>query len=85
MITRHFRILSHLKDGQREGLSGPRLSTKAGIPQFLLNQYMEQIRQWDEAKIEHTFTVLQDTDRALKSSSVPPHIWLENFVLKTCS
>jgi DNA polymerase III subunit delta len=84
MITRHFRILGQLKEGQREGLSGMRLSTKAGIPQFLLTQYMEQIRVWDENKIERTFNVLQDTDRALKSSSVPPHVWLENFVLKTC-
>jgi DNA polymerase III subunit delta len=85
MITRHFRILSQIKDGQKDGLQGVRLSTKAGIPQFLLTQYLEQIRNWDESKIERTFTVLQDTDRALKSSSVPPHVWLENFVLKTCS
>lgn len=85
MITRHFRILSQLKDGQKDGLSGTRLSTKAGIPQFLLNQYMAQIRLWDETKIQKTFAVLQDTDRALKSSSVPSHVWLENFVLKTCS
>lgn len=85
MITRHFRILAQLKDGHREGLTGTRLSTKAGIPQFLLTQYMDQIRKWDESKIEKTFTVLQDTDRALKSSTVPPHVWLENFVLKTCS
>lgn len=84
MITRHFRILGQLKEGQKEGLSGNRLSTKAGIPQFLLTQYLEQIRMWDENKIEKTFAVLQDTDRALKSSSVPPHVWLENFVLKTC-
>lgn len=85
MITRHFRILGQLKEGQREGLQGTRLSTKAGIPQFLLTQYLEQIRLWDESKIEKTFHVLQDTDRALKSSSVPPHVWLENFVLKTCN
>ncbi len=85
MITRHFRILSNLKDGQREGLAGTRLLAKAGIPNFLLNQYMEQIRHWDDSKIERTFNVLQDTDRALKSSSVPSHVWLENFVLKTCS
>lgn len=85
MITRHFRILANLKDGQREGLNGQKLSIKAGIPGFLLGQYLDQIRQWDESKIQKTFTVLQDTDRALKSSSVPPHVWLENFVLKTCS
>lgn len=85
MITRHFRILSQLKDGQRSGLSGQRLATHSGIPQFLLTQYLEQIRHWDENKIQRTFNVLQDTDRALKSSSVPSHVWLENFVLKTCS
>jgi DNA polymerase-3 subunit delta len=85
MISRHFRILAQLKDGQRDGLSGQRLATQAGIPQFLLTQYLEQIRHWDENKIQRTFTVLQDTDRALKSSSVPSHVWLENFVLKTCS
>lgn len=85
MISRHFRILGQIKHGQREGLSGGRLSAKAGVPQFLLGQYLDQIRLWDENKINKTFTVLQDTDRALKSSSVPGHVWLENFVLKTCS
>lgn len=85
MITRHFRILAQLKDGQRHGLTGQRLGTKAGVPAFLLTQYMEQIRQWDEPKIQKTFAVLMDTDRALKSSMVPPHVWLENFVLKTCN
>jgi DNA polymerase-3 subunit delta len=85
MITRHFRILAQLKDGQKAGLYGAKLSTKAGIPQFLLNQYLAQTGNWNENKIEQTFGVLEDTDRALKSSSVPGHVWLENFVLKTCS
>ena len=85
MVSRHFRILANIKDGQREGLSGPRLSTKAGIPNFLLNQYLDQVRHWDDCKIEKTFNVLKDTDRALKSSGVPAHVWLENFVIKTCS
>lgn len=84
MISRHFRILAQLREGQKEGLSGPRLSTKAGVPQFLLGQYMQQIRHWDDGKIARTFAALLDTDRALKSSSVPSHVWLENFVLQTC-
>jgi len=84
MISRHFRILSAMREGQKEGLSGPRLATKAGVPQFLLTQYLDQLRHWDDAKINKTFAVLLDTDRALKSSSVPSHVWLENFVLQTC-
>ena len=85
MINRHFRILAALKEGQKEGVSGQRLCTKAGIPQFLLSQYMEQIRRWDDGKISRTFAALVDTDRALKSSAVPSHVWLENFVLQTCN
>lgn len=85
MISRHFRILGNLREGMREGLTGQRLATKAGVPQFLLDQYLQQIRRWDERKISQTFAALLDTDRALKSSSVPSHVWLENFVLQTCS
>ncbi len=84
MISRHFRILAQLKEGQKDGLSGPRLSSKAGIPQFLLPQYLDQLRHWEEGKIARAFSALVDTDRALKSSTVPSHVWLENFVLQTC-
>lgn len=84
MISRHFRILSNLREGHKEGLSGPKLATKAGVPQFLLGQYLDQLRHWDDSKINKTFAVLLDTDRALKSSGVPSHVWLENFVLQTC-
>ncbi len=84
MITRHIRILAQLKAASREGLSGPKLCAKAGIPQFLLNQYLCQTRSWSEDKLSQTIEVLYKTDRALKSSHLPSHVWLENFILKTC-
>jgi DNA polymerase-3 subunit delta len=84
MITRHIRILALLKEGQREGLSGPRLCAKVGIPQFLLTQYLDQTRSWTEGKLSETIEILHKTDRALKSSSLPSHVWLENFILQTC-
>jgi DNA polymerase III subunit delta len=84
MITRHFRVLSALKEGQRAGLSGQKLAVKAGIAPFLLNNYLDQLRAWDETKIRRTFGLLLETDRALKSSNVPGHVWLENFILKSC-
>lgn len=84
MIQRHFRILSKIKEGVREGLGGGRLCARAGVPQFLLTQYVEQARLWDEGKIQEAFGLLLDTDRALKSSTVPSHVWLENFVMQTC-
>jgi DNA polymerase-3 subunit delta len=84
LITRHVRILAHINEGVERGLSGSRLSTKAGIPQFFLEDYMGQARHWDQTKIRKTLNSLLDTDRALKSSSGSSHIWLENFILQTC-
>ena len=85
MISRHVRILKLINDGIREGLSGQKLSSRAGVQPFRLKTYVEQARVWNQQKIERTFRALLDTDRALKSSPVASHIWLENFVVQTCS
>lgn len=84
MISRHVRILSMIKEGQKDGMTGPRLCAKAGIPQFLLNQYLTQVRLWSDDKITKTHRALLETDKALKSTALPAHVWLENFILKTC-
>jgi DNA polymerase-3 subunit delta len=84
LLNRHFRILSQLKALAPTGLSGPKLCSKVGIPQFLLNNYMSQARLWTEAKFSRMFSLLALTDKALKSSSVAGHIWLENLILKAC-
>lgn len=85
LVSRHVRILKLVSDGMREGLSGQRLSSRAGISPYFLRSYVEQARSWNDRKIDHTFQALIDTDRALKSSPVASHIWLENFVVQTCS
>lgn len=85
LVSRHVRILKLVNEGLREGLSGQRLSERAGAPPFFLKQYVEQSRGWSAPKIERTFRALLDTDRALKSSPVSSRIWLENFIVQTCS
>lgn len=85
LVTRHVRILKLVSDGLKEGLSGGRLSSRAGVSPYFLKSYIDQARAWNERKIERTFQALLDTDRALKSSPVAAHIWLENFVVQTCS
>lgn len=84
LLNRHFRILSQLKALSSLSLTGPKICSKVGIPQFLLNNYMGQARIWSESKIVRIFSLLALTDRALKSSNVASHIWLENFILKAC-
>ena len=84
LISRHVRILKLVSDGLREGLQGARLSSRAGVSPYFLRSYVDQSRTWSEMKIESTFRALLDTDRALKSSPVASHIWLENFIIRTC-
>lgn len=85
LITRHVRILHSVREGIAAGLSGARLSTQAGVPQFFLQEYVTQSRGWPPDRLTKTLQALHETDKALKSSPVSSHIWLENFVIRTCS
>ncbi len=85
MLARHIRILARLKEGQKQKLSKNQLAVKAGIPPYFLNSYLSQSALWSEKQIDQAISLLFETDKALKSSSLPSHIYLENFVLKTCS
>lgn len=84
LVARHVRILLTLKRGTEEGLHGAKLAHYAQIPPYFLENYIDQARLWTTKKLETTLVVLSETDKALKSSPLSSHIWLENMVLKTC-
>jgi DNA polymerase III subunit delta len=84
MVQRHIRLLRQTKVGEEQGYSGRELSSFAGVPYYFLKEYCNQAKMWNERKIDKTFKILCDTDRALKSSPVSSHIWLENFIMQTC-
>jgi DNA polymerase III subunit delta len=84
LIHRQMRILAAVAEGKRAGLTGSRLSQKIGVPEFFMKQYIEQAHLWDHSKLNGAIKALQETDKALKSSPIASHIWLENFILKTC-
>jgi DNA polymerase-3 subunit delta len=81
LIHRQIRILSALYEGKKQGLNGLRLSQKIGVPEFFMKQYIEQLRLWDQEKLTGAIRALHETDKALKSSPVSSHIWLENFIV----
>ncbi|WP_374079372.1 DNA polymerase III subunit delta [Bdellovibrio bacteriovorus] len=85
LVARHVRILLTLKRGVEEGLHGAKLAHYAQVPPYFLESYLDQSRLWTAKKLEQTLVVLSETDKALKSSPLSSHIWLENMVLKTCS
>lgn len=84
LLARHVRILVQVKHGQELGFYGGKLAEKAQLPTYFLDEYTDQARLWSTKKLYQLLEVLSDTDRALKSSPVSSHIWLENLVLQSC-
>lgn len=84
LVARHIRLLLLIKKGLDEGLHGAKLAHYAQIPPYFLESYVDQNRSWSVRKLEQTLAILSDTDKALKSSPLSSHIWLENMVLKVC-
>lgn len=85
LVARHIRLLMVIKNGQEQGLYGSKLAAHAQVPPYFLDQYLQQTKLWSMRKLERTLVVLAETDKALKSSPLSSHIWLENMVLKVCS
>lgn len=84
MIARHIRILLMIKQGQEMGMAGQKLAAFAQVPAYYLHDYVNQARLWNVKKLETALLILSETDRALKSSPLSAHIWLENLVFKIC-
>ena len=85
LLARHFRILFQLKRNQTQGLHGARLAQALQIPPYFLNQYLEQGRVWSENQLMQILVILSTTDRALKSSPLAGHLWLESLILQVTS
>jgi len=85
LVARHMRILLTVRAGLDQGIGGAKLAGLAGVAPYFIENYCDQARLWSIAKIEDSLVVLHETDKALKSSPLSSHIWLENLVLKSCS
>ncbi len=84
LVARHMRILLLIKQGLERNLAGSKLAQAAMVPSYYLDDYRRQAKRWSIKKLEGCLLILADTDRALKSSPLSSHIWLENLILKTC-
>lgn len=85
LLARHMRVLLTVRAGLDQGIGGAKLASLAQIPSYFIESYCDQARVWSPRKIEEALIVLHETDKALKSSPLSSHIWLENMVLKSCS
>ena len=85
LIARHFRILSQVLIFLKQGLRGRRLAQKIGLPFNFLSQYEKQASFWTVSKIGIALSHLSQVEKALKSSRLPAYLWIENFIVKSCS
>ncbi|MFZ4404929.1 MAG: DNA polymerase III subunit delta [Pseudobdellovibrionaceae bacterium] len=82
LLARHIRLLLNLNKGQSLGFSGAKLAQYAQVPPYFLDNYLQQADLWSNKKLENVLVILSETDRALKSSPLSSHIWLENMVFR---
>lgn len=85
LVARHMRILLTVRTGMDQGIGGAKLAGIANVSSYFIENYCDQARLWPVKKIEEALTILHETDKALKSSPLSSHIWLENLVLKSCT
>lgn len=85
LLSRHIRILLTVRSGMDQGFGGAKLASLAQVSSYFIESYCNQARVWPPRKLEDALMVMHETDKALKSSPVSSHIWLENMVLKSCS
>lgn len=84
LVARHFRILLLIKQGEAMGLTGQKLSHHAQVSPYFLSEYVKQAKFWSVKSLESALIVLSETDKALKSSPLSSHIWLENMIYRCC-
>ncbi len=85
LISRHIRILQLIRQGLDQNLTGQKLAALAQVPPYYVQDYTRQSRKWTMRRLEQALLVLAETDKALKSSPLSGHIWLENLILKICA
>lgn len=82
LVSRHLRILVMIQEAVASGLPKGQISQRVGVPSFFLDQYLKQSKKWTHQQLQWAMGSCLETDRALKSSPISGHIWLENFILR---
>lgn len=82
LLIRHYRLL--LKTVENQSLWGRRqeLARVLGVPPFAVDRYVQQGRRYQRTMLLHIWDLLQQTDRALKSSPLRKELELEALLLE---
>ena len=85
MVARQLRIVARMREALSEGLRPQEAAKRAGAPPFKARDLTESARQFTAESLGRAFTLIAETDRALKSSKRPPDAILQGAVLELCA
>lgn len=85
MVARQLRIVARMREALSEGLRPQDAAKRAGAPPFKAGDLTESARRFTADSLGQAFTLIAQTDRALKSSKRPPDIILQDAVLELCA
>jgi DNA polymerase-3 subunit delta len=84
MIVRQFRLIWMAKEMESRGMGKREIGKKIKIPEFYLQGFLAQLRNFTFGELATGYRRLLETDVALKSRSTSKKILLENLILSLC-
>lgn len=85
MVARQLRIVARMREALSEGLRPQEAAKRVGAPPFKAGDLTESARRFTADSLGKAFTLIAETDRALKSSKRPPDAILQDAVLELCA
>ena len=85
MVARQLRIVARMREALSEGLRPQEAAKRAGAPPFKTGDLTESARRFTADSLGRAFTLIAETDRALKGSKRPPDVILQDAVLELCA
>lgn len=85
MVARQLRIVARMREALSEGLRPQDAAKRAGAPPFKAGDLTESARRFTADSLGRAFTLIAETDLALKSSKRPPDTILQDAVLALCA
>jgi DNA polymerase-3 subunit delta len=82
MIARQLRMLARMRDALKSGASPQDAARAAGAPPFKARDLATAARRFEDAQLRRAFTLLAETDMALKGSRRPPDTILQGAILE---
>lgn len=80
-LVGQLRVAHELRSSGRRGES---LGKVLGVPPYAVKSISDAARRFDRQELDRAMRSLADTDRILKSSSVPARLVLETLVISLC-